>query len=238
MSQRPWLRGILVLAAIASIGLIVWFSPLHRFFDPQTAVAELRSLSGSAWALPVYAAAYAILDILFIPTQFLSIAGVLMWGWLRGAITELICATIGAVFPFLIARTAMRDWVSQRLRRHDRIAELVDREGFTLLLVLRVVPIIPYTALNYVAGFTTITPAKYILATLLGMIPSTFIFAYFVDAVVQGVMRPRDVMLRAIGAGLLFAALILATRLAATRLRRRLSSTGRTTSPTDAADPD
>ena len=237
MSQRPWLRGILLLAAIASIGLCVYLSPLRRYMDPATALAQLRALSATAWAVPAYFAAYAILDVLFIPTQFLSIAGVLMWGWVKGATIELVAATVGALFPFLIARTAMREWVTRRLQRHDRIAETLDREGFTLLLLLRVIPIIPYTALNYVAGFSRISIVRYLLATIIGMIPSAYIFAYFVDAAAAGVMKPRALMVRAIGAAALFAALIVVTRLVAPRLRRRLSSGSHTASPTDDAGP-
>ena len=238
MSQRPWLRGILVLAAIASIGLVIYLSPVRHYFDPAVATTELRELSGTPWAVPIYFVAYAILDILFIPTQFLSIAAVLMWGWAKGGTIELAAATIGSIFPFLISRTAMREWVTRRLAQHDRFIEVIDREGFTLLLLLRVIPIIPYTALNYIAGFSTMSKRKYVLATVIGMIPSTYIFAYFVDAVIAGVMEPRAVALRAVGAALVFAALIVATRLAAPRLRRRVESGSRTTSPKDAADPD
>lgn len=231
-----WLRGLLVLTAIAALGLALFLSPLRRYLDPVSALAQLRALSGSPWAIPLYVLAYAILDVLFIPTQFLSIAAVLMWGWAAGGTIELFSATFGAILPWLIARTAMREWVVERLRTHDRIAELLDREGFTLLLVLRVIPIIPYTALNYVAGFSSIRPLHYVAATFLGMIPSTFIFAYFVDAVAQGVMRPREVVVRAAVAGVLFVALVVGTRLAAPRLRRRVSSPANTTSPTDGAD--
>lgn len=238
MTQRPWLHGILLLAAIASIGLCLYFSPLRRYMEPAVAVAQLRSLSGTVWAVPAYFAAYAILDVLFIPTQFLSVAAVLMWGWLKGATIELLAATVGSLFPFLIARTAMRRWVTRRLERHDRVAELLDREGFTLLLLLRVIPVIPYTALNYIAGFSRMTVGKYLMATIIGMIPSAYIFAYFVDAAAAGVMKPREVLVRAMGAAALFAVLIVATRLAAPRLRRKLSSGDPAVSPTESADPD
>jgi uncharacterized membrane protein YdjX (TVP38/TMEM64 family) len=109
------------------------------------------------------------------------------------------------------------------VERHARAAELLREEGFSLLLLLRVVPLIPYTLLNYVAGFAAVRPLPYLAATLLGVIPSTFIFAYFVDAVVQGVMRPRDVALRIVAAGLAMAALVIGTRLATKSIRARLS---------------
>ncbi len=239
MSERPWIRGAVFVTAAAAVGLALYLSPLgSTIFDAATIVQTLRAHSDRWWAIPLYVVAYAVLDILFIPTQFLSIAAVLLWGWVKGGIIELISATIGALFPYLIARSTLRAWVEQRLRKHAVAANALERDSFTLLLLLRVVPIIPYTALNYVAGLSPIRTQRYLLATFIGMVPSTFIFAYFVDATVEGVMEPRDVMVRVVAAGALFAALIIATRLAAPRVRRQLPNEGRTSPPPDAADHD
>jgi uncharacterized membrane protein YdjX (TVP38/TMEM64 family) len=224
MPNRPWLRGAIILLALAAAGAAVYFSPLGKNFDTTKVVEWSEELSGHWWAVPLFLLAYIVLDLLFIPTQVLSIAAVLMWGWLKGGIIELICATIGAVFPYLLARYTLRDWVESRLRAHHRAAAVLEREGFTLLLLLRVVPIIPYTALNYVAGLATIRLPQYVAATLIGMIPSTFVFAYFVQALADGVMEPRQVVIRGAVATALFAGLIIATRFAATRLRARVTS--------------
>ena len=238
MSDRRWVRGALVVGVAAAAGLALLFSPLgSRLVDAPALIAELRGYNDRWWVVPLYVAAYAVLNILFIPTQALSIAGVLLWGWQKAGIIELFSATIGALFPYLIARSTLRDWVASRLSQHGRVRAALERDSFTLLLLLRVVPIIPYTALNYVAGLSPIRPQRYLLATFIGMVPSTFIFAYFVDATVEGVMSPREVMIRAIAAGLLFAALIIATRLAAPRVQRKLSST-RTSPPPAGADRD
>jgi uncharacterized membrane protein YdjX (TVP38/TMEM64 family) len=206
-------------------------------FDPAAIVEWLRASGGAWWAIPLYAALYAVFNVLFIPTQPLSIAAVLLWGWVNGGIIELISATIGALFPYLIARSTMRSWLRARLEKHQSVIAALDRESFTILLLLRVVPIIPYTALNYVAGLSSIRPQRYLLATFIGMVPSTFIFAYFVDASVQGLMAPREVMIRVLAAGALFAALIIATRVAAPKVRERMSA-GRTSPPPAGADRD
>ena len=235
MADRRWVRGVLIVGMAAAAGAALYLSPLGRtLFDPASLIAQLRDYNDRWWVIPLYAAAYVVLDILFIPTQVLSIAGVLIWGWEKAGIVELFSATIGALFPYLIARSTLREWVTSRLAKHDRVRDALERDSFTLLLLLRVVPIIPYTALNYVAGLSPIRPQRYLLATFIGMVPSTFIFAYFVDATVEGLMTPREVMVRAIAAGLLFAALIIATRLAAPRVQRRLSSAHTSPPPIDA----
>lgn len=237
MTDRRLWRGAALLIVLAAAGFATFVS-----FGDRLDVAELarwaRQHRDEWWTLPAYFAAYALLDILFIPTQALSIVAVLLWGWVRGGFVELFAATLGAVFPYLIARGALRASITARLSRHEKAARVIEREGFTLLLILRVVPIIPYTILNYVAGLSSLPLWRYIAATLLGMIPSVFIFAYFVEAVIDGIISPRDVVLRGVAAGLLLALLVVLTRLAAPRVRRRLESRDRGASPTDAAHRD
>jgi uncharacterized membrane protein YdjX (TVP38/TMEM64 family) len=235
MAERPWLRGVVILAAIGAAGAALYFSPLGKHFDANELVDFVRRSGSTWWAVPLFFLLYALLDVFFIPTQFLSIAAVLMWGWWKGATIELLAATAGAFFPYFIARSTLREWIAGRVQSHGGIAARLDRDPFTLLLILRVVPVIPYTPLNYVAGLSSIRTRDYLLATLIGMVPSTYIFAYFVEATAEGLMEPRDVMWRMLIAALLLAALILTTRLAAAHVRRRLSR-DRTASPTDAAD--
>jgi uncharacterized membrane protein YdjX (TVP38/TMEM64 family) len=239
MIDRRLVRGAVILIALAATGAAVYLSPLGRNFDPARLAETVRAAGGTWWAIPLYLLAYAILDLLFIPTQFLSIAAVLIWGWKLGGTIELISATAGAIPPYLIARTTLRGWVQQKLAAHQKFASMIERDPFTLLLVLRVVPIIPYTPLNYVAGLASIRLPHYVAATAIGMVPSTYIFAFFVQALVDGIMEPRDVAVRGLLAGALFAALVIGTRLAAPRLRRRLdASPDHTTSPKVSADRD
>ncbi len=224
--------GLIVLAVLLAAGLTIWLFFGGGDRDAAQLIRAMRAHSAAWWMIPLFFLAYVVLDVLFIPAQFLSLAAPLMWGWKRGGVIELMAATVGAIFPYLIARSTLREWAVRKLHgstagghlpRHPllyELGEVLEREGFTFLLLLRLVPIIPYTPLNYLAGLSSVGPAQYVVATILGIIPSTFIFAYFVQAVAEGVMRPRDVLLRAIAAGTVLAILLIATRIAASPLRR------------------
>lgn len=238
MRNRVAARGVALILLLAAAGAAIWFSPLGRYVNSPAVLIGMREHGAQWWAIPLFFIAYAVLDIFFIPTQFLSITAVLTWGWFRGGVIELFAATLGAVPPYLIARSFLREWFSERLESHRRAAALLEEEGFTLLLLLRVVPIIPYTALNYVAGLSSLPLPRYVLATFIGILPSTFIFAWFVESIARGVVQPRGGVFQALAAGALLAAMIIATRLAASRLRRRVEPADRTTSPPDAAHHD
>lgn len=222
MSERPLWRGAAVLLILAAGGVLLYLSPLGQRLDVATLVAWARTHGDAPWALPAYFGAYILLAVLFVPTQPLSIAAVIIWGWWRGGLVELVAATAGAILPYLICRSSLREPIVARVKKYRLASQVLDRESFMLLLVLRIVPILPYPVLNYVAGLTSLRLWQYLAATVIGMIPSIFIFAYFFEALMEGMMRPRQVVGRAIIAGALLIVLIVATRLAAPRLRRRL----------------
>lgn len=195
-------RSALLLMAAAAAAVFVF---VRSGLTVTDTIRYAHGLRGVWWTPFAYFAAYAVLDVLFIPTQLLSVAAAVIWGWMLGGTIEVLAATSGAMLPYVIARS---------LRTME-----VEQDDFSLMLVLRLVPIIPYTALNYAAGLTRIRPSRYALATLLGILPSTYIFAFFVDSMAAGVMQPRQVFARVAAAGLLLGLLVIVTRLAASRLK-------------------
>ena len=222
MSERRLWRGAAVLLTFALAGTLLYFSPIGQRLDAAALVAWAREHGQAPWALPAYVAAYVLLAVLFVPTQPLSIAAVIIWGWWRGGLVELGAAALGAILPYLISRSSLREPIVSRISKYRYVPEILERESFMLLVMLRIVPILPYPVLNYVAGLSSLRLLPYLTATVLGMIPSVFIFAYFVEALVEGVMRPRQVVTRVLIAGGLLIGLIVLGRLAAPRVRRRL----------------
>lgn len=213
---------IVILIVILAIGIIVFAATRSTNFDDTDAVLKRFQKVGDAWWAPLlYAGTYALLSVLFIPPHPLSVAAVVVWGWQLGGIIELISATLSSIAPYLIARSTGRRWIEERLSSRRQIAETLSREGSVLLLVLRLTAIVPYTLLNFLAGLTSISLLRYLMTTFAGMIPSVFIFAYFVDALLQGVLRPGEVLARVVIAGGLLAALVLAGRIVGRRLRKR-----------------
>jgi uncharacterized membrane protein YdjX (TVP38/TMEM64 family) len=216
----------LVIAAIVSIVVFV-----RSGITIAEAITWARQMRHVWWAPLAYFALYALLNVLFVPTQLLSVASAVIWGWALGGTIELFAATNGALVPFSIARRLRAPRIA------DRLKPVLTLTPMQLVLVLRLVPVVPYTALNYAAALSSVTPIQYTVATFLGIIPSTYIFAFFVDAIARGAMEPRDVFLRILLAGGLLALLVIAKRLAAARLPQPEDGTPRRTTRTpDGAD--
>ncbi len=106
------------------------------------------------------------------------VAGGLLFGtWLGTALT-VTGATLGATALFLVARSALGEGL--RGRAGGAVERLADgfREGaFSYLLVLRLVPLFPFFVVNLAPAFLGVRPRTYVLATLIGIVPGTFVFA-------------------------------------------------------------
>lgn len=150
---------------------------LHDFPAARTVVETMRGGAGEWWAVPLFVAVYATFVLLLLPLGLLSAAAALTWGWQIGGAIELVTCTLASLVPFFIARRGLAPWVQRRIAM-EHVPAL--ESPFTLFL-LRVVPVVPFVALNYIAGATRIRTRDYLLATFFGSIPSTFLFAYFVD---------------------------------------------------------
>ena len=90
-----------------------------------------------------------------------------------------IGATLGATLAFLLARLLGRDFFAQLLAgRLQALDERLSRNGFFNMLILRLVPLIPFNAINFGAGLTSIRLRDYVLATAIGILPGTFVYQY------------------------------------------------------------
>jgi uncharacterized membrane protein YdjX (TVP38/TMEM64 family) len=54
----------------------------------------------------------------------------------------------------------------------------VGREGFKLVLLLRLSPLIPFNLLNYILSLTRVTTGRYVLGSFIGMLPGTAVYVY------------------------------------------------------------
>jgi len=146
------------------------------------------------------------------------------WGWLGGGLWVLAASTIASAIPYFIARSGA-GWIEERVRkRSGTLYERLRTEGFTTLLLLRLVPIVPYNALNYASGLAGIRFRDYALATFFGTIPGIFIFTYLADAISAGVVSPKQAFVRILIAGVLLATLVLVSRFVSSRVRRRIGA--------------
>lgn len=133
--------------------------------------------------------AKAISAPLFFPGTPLTVLSGAILGTFLGTIISVIGNVIGATLAFLLARYLLRDIVQNRIfQKYPKIKDFEQRlfsNGLYTVIFLRLVPIFPFNALNFVLGVTKLKFKDYFLGTLVGIIPGTFAFVYLGESFVM-----------------------------------------------------
>lgn len=126
-----------------------------------------------------FCVAYTVAEVLAIPAIPLTASAGYIFGPLEGTAVVLLSASIAASISFVIGRTLLRDYVEKVLEDYPQFAKLdraIGREGFKLMLVLRLSPIFPFALSNYLYGASSINFPAFFWGTLLGFAPGTIAF--------------------------------------------------------------
>lgn len=133
------------------------------------------------WGPVVLAIAYIPLTILAVPASVLTLGGGYLFGLPVGFVADSIGATIGATAAFILGRTIGRSYVISKLKNYPKfqaVAIAIQRSGFKIVLLLRLVPLLPFNMLNYLLSVTPVPLGEYMLASWVGMMPITFALVY------------------------------------------------------------
>ncbi len=170
------------LLLVASAGLAIAFGWQHvlSFEALGRQQATLRGfVAADPVAAPVaYMIVYAAAVALSIPGGVvLSVAGGVLFGLAAGAVYAIVGAWLGAILVFLAARYAIGDLLERRAGKLlDRVRPGLQRDGFSYLLALRLLPIVPFWLMNLAPALAGMRLAPYAAATLLGIAPATTVF--------------------------------------------------------------
>ncbi len=126
----------------------------------------------------VYVMVYAMLVALSVPgAAVLTIAGGFLFGTWIGGLCAVIGATLGATAIFLAARAGLGGLAQRAGRLVGKLEAGFRADAFNYLLVLRLVPIFPFWLVNLVPALVGVRLPTYVLATFLGIVPGTFVYA-------------------------------------------------------------
>lgn len=181
-SQGAW-RKKPAFKIIVSVALLAGIIILSRAFPPQEWLEKFNLLIDRLgyFGYLVFFVVYVVATVLFLPGSVLTIGAGLLFGVVGGSLAVSVASTTGSAFCFLIGRYIVRDRIAERLSRNQRF-EAVDaaigQEGGKVVLLLRLSPLFPFNALNYLLGLTAVKFWHYVVASWVGMMPGTVLYVY------------------------------------------------------------
>jgi uncharacterized membrane protein YdjX (TVP38/TMEM64 family) len=181
---------------------------------------------------------YAAACLLFVPGSILTIASGAVYGFWGGTVLVLIGNGLGSVFSLLITRYLLRDWIKSKIARNKNmlaIEDAVASDGWRIVCLTRLSPIMPFSLINYALGLTRISAAKFLFATEIGAIPSTCVYVYFGTLIGNLTRIGPDLrrhqgwewIFQGVGLVITIGATIYVTRVASQAIKKRLKSSSR-----------
>jgi uncharacterized membrane protein YdjX (TVP38/TMEM64 family) len=210
------------------VGLLIVVLLAWRFLPVRDWILSLDALVGrlGTWGIVLYGLLYVAAVIVLAPAEIMSIAGGLIFG-LWGIPLVIVSATIGATAAFLISRYFLRAKVGEIAQRYPVFAAIdraISEEGWKLVLLLRLNPLVPFNLQNYAFGATDIALRSYAAATFFGIMPGAAVYVYLGTLGRQAAAGtlPSALKVTSLGAG--FLATVLLVFLAGRRAKMMLDN--------------
>ena len=223
-------RVLWTVAAVLALAAAGWLLPVKQWLGAALTWAAAHPEPSAL----VFIALYVLATVCLVPGLILTLAGGAIFGLARGVALVSAGSVLGASAAFFIGRTLAREWTRQRIAAWPRFRALdgaLGEHGFSIVLLTRLSPLLPFNLLNYAYGITAVRPRDYIVASWLGMLPATVLYVYAGSAaaslaqVLSGRVRTgrTPIVLLVVGLAATVAVAALVTRLARRRLEHELA---------------
>lgn len=167
------------LAILALLAALIVGAYLNRdLLQIETLQTWVENAGSFGWI--AFVLIYIGATILFLPASLLTLLGGFLFGPVVGTVLNLTGASIGASIAFLIARYTDGGWI--RSKAGNKIGSLMDKvddEGWRAVAFVRLVPLFPFSLLNYVLGLSKIPFVQYVITSIICMAPASAAYTFF-----------------------------------------------------------
>lgn len=126
------------------------------------------------WAPVAFSVLYAVVSLSPLPKTVFTLAAGALFGLAAGVVIVVAGAMLGAVAAFYLGRVLGRDTLRWFTGKHlDRLDAMLESNGLRTIVLARLIPIVPFTAVNYLAGLTAVRLRDFALGTLIAILPAT-----------------------------------------------------------------
>ncbi len=187
-NKKSIIKFVILLMIIAGAFFAFRYTPLSQYTQKEVLLRLLTQFREHWWGPVGFILIYGVGCVVAFPGSILTLCGGAIFGVAWGTLYNVLASNLGATLAFLMARYFGRDFVSRFMKgRIESFDEKVARHGFRFIFTLRLIPLVPFNGLNLGSGLSKIKYRDYLLGSVIGMLPGTFIYTYFADALLGGV---------------------------------------------------
>lgn len=142
----------------------------------------------------VFVLLYVVAVVAMLPGSALTLAAGALFGSVVGTAVVSVGATLGAGAAFLVSRYFARDAAANWLGKNEKfrkLDQLTEKHGAIIVALTRLVPVFPFSLLNYGFGLTRVPFRTYLFWSWLCMLPGTLLYVVGADAVTKGIAQGK-----------------------------------------------
>ena len=178
--RNAWKVAAVVVAILAVAALLVLAIkfPVAEWADSLEDRIERMDLAAG---LTLFAAIYFVATLLLVPAWIFPIAAGAVFGFGWGSVVTMATAIGSSVTAFLIARYALRDHTRRLCKRYPvfgAVEKAMKKDGLKVVALMRLSPLLPFGAKNYLFGTTAVSLRDYTLGTIAGLLPGMLLKVY------------------------------------------------------------
>lgn len=192
-ASLPWRFAGLVIVSLLLIGLaLAWrYTPMRDYLNLPALIGLAQRLRELPATPLLVVLAYVIGGLLMVPVTLLIAATGIVFGFMPGALYALAGSVASAGAGYALGAVLGRDVVRRLLgARINRLSRGVARRGIIAMIVLRSLPLAPFSVVNVVSGASHIRLRDYLLGTALGMLPGVLLTTAFAHNLAMAIRRP------------------------------------------------
>ena len=180
VSRRMRLLPLALLIAFGAVLVILAGGPRQAFNHAAAQRAWLETMVADHGVLaPIaFVVCYAaLMSLMWIPASMVTVIGGFLFGFWLGGVCAIVGATLGGAIVFMLARWGLVGLVQRAGPYMHRLETGFRRDAFAYILGMRLLPLVPFAAVNVVAAGLGVRLWVFVLGTALGIIPGTFLYA-------------------------------------------------------------
>ena len=198
-----WLKilvTVLILSSMSGIYMLIdRMGVTDLIVDIDILILRVRALGSIG---PLMVIGLMLLAIVFnpLPSAPIALAAGAVYGHTWGTIYIIIGALSGSMIAFIIARISGHELFHKVTENRWSLGRFGSQNALMMMIFIsRPIPFMSFDLVSYAAGLTTITLWRFVIATLFGLIPASFLLAHFGGEMVQADLQLITIALVAIG---------------------------------------
>jgi uncharacterized membrane protein YdjX (TVP38/TMEM64 family) len=177
MSKAALRRFALALVILALVASLLLQDSIRELLSELVTWVRQLGVTGAL----VYGLVYVAATVALLPGALLTLGAGFLYGPGWGSLVVLVFSVLGASASFLLARSWWRPWFSRKFSTRASFQSLDQRiqsEGWKIVFLLRLSPLVPFSMLNYLLGLTSVSLRGYVAASIVGMVPGILLYSY------------------------------------------------------------